>query len=1148
MEQVLQTDSVEIREKEEAVKELQEQINKSSKKAVIDQIAYIWFNRFCALRYMDVNHYTRIGIISPASGFTQPEILQEAKQGVIDDSFKVDKQKVVGLLNGQLPSSNPQQEAYRLLLVGVCNAYHAQMPFLFPKIDDYTELLMPDDLLSENSVLQAVRGTLTEEVCQDVEVIGWLYQYYISERKDEVFAALKKNKKIEAKDIPAATQLFTPHWIVRYLVENSLGRLWMLNHPNSKLVEQMDYYIKPEKHETDFLEISSPQEIKICDPACGSGHMLTYSFDLLYSIYEEEGYDPVKIPSLILQHNLFGIEIDQRAGHLAAFALIMKAKEKDRRFLSRGVEPNICVLESITFTPNEIDAYKKTVGQELFTQELWTLLHQFEQAENFGSLIRPQVQNPRQILERLQELGVFEDMFLRITGDKVKQVLKFAEYLSPRYHVVVANPPYMGRRNMGIALSDYLKDYFPDFKSDTFSAFINRCSEFGVERAAIGMMSPNVWMYISSHEKLRKFIIEKKTISALVELPLSGFKGATVQICAFIFTNNSLIEFRGRFIRLVEFRGNDNEMASFTLEAIQNPDCGWFFRTSTADFKKIPGSPIAYWVSDRVRELFEEGEPLGSFAEPRLGMATGNNDYYLRNWAEVSFGKIGFLLTSREEAKSSLKKWFPYNKGGDFRRWYGNNDFIVNWEDDGHLLQTTLHPSGKRIWAHNFNLDYIFKSAITWTFVSSSKFGVRLSPDGFIFDVGGSSAFTENVYLKSLTAFLCSNIAFNLLKSLNPTLNFQAGNLVDLPILYLNSEDFRKSVEPIFDRIYELSTNDWNSKETSWDYSKPPILSAEFFDENLSNSFYTLSSHWQSLTQEMKSLEEENNRVFIRAYKLQNDLSPEVPLEEITLTCNHYYRYKGNKTEEELESMLLADTMKEFISYAVGCMLGRYSLDKEGLILANAGETLDDYLLHVPEPTFVPDADNVIPVLAGEWFEDDIAERFKGFLKVTFGGENFEENLAFLEEAIGRDIRSYFVKDFYKHHVKTYKKRPIYWLFSSPKGSFNALVYMHRYQQDTISVILNDYLVQYREKLTAHKALLETRSISASASQGEKTKALKEIDQINKVLSELKEYEDEILYPLATQQIEIDLDDGVKVNYNKFGRALKKIAGLSEKS
>ena len=504
MEQVFQSDSVEIREKVQAVNELQEQIHKTSKEAVIDQVAYTWFNRLCALRFMDANHYTRIGIVSPVEGFTQPEILQEAKQGVIDGSFKVDKKGVIGLLNGQLPASNPQQEAYRLLLVGACNAYHQEMPFLFPKINDYTELLMPDDLLSENSVLQAVRETLTPEVCQDVEVIGWLYQFYISEKKDTVMA---RKSAVPSEEIPAVTQLFTPHYIVCYLVENSLGRLWMLNHPDSKLVEQMEYYIKPEQEKEDFLKIGSPEEIKVCDPACGSGHMLTYAFDLLGAMYAEEGYDALQIPSLILKHNLFGIEIDERAGQLAAFALTMKAREKDQRFFSRGVEPNICVMENVSFTASEIKTYMEKVGTDLFTQTLREGLQQFEDAKTFGSLIRPKITNPQEILSRMKERGAFEDLFLNKTNEKVQIVLEMVEYLSSHYHVVIANPPYMGSGGMNEELKNFAKDQYPDSKSDLGVTFIERNLDLVRCKGVVGMITLMSWMFLSSFENLRNQLI-----------------------------------------------------------------------------------------------------------------------------------------------------------------------------------------------------------------------------------------------------------------------------------------------------------------------------------------------------------------------------------------------------------------------------------------------------------------------------------------------------------------------------------------------------------------------------------------------------------------------------------------------------------------
>jgi len=1148
MEQVLQTDSVEIREKEKAVNVLLEQINKSSKEAVVDRVAYTWFNRFCALRYMDVNHYTRIGIVSPQEGFTQPEILQEAKQGVIDDYFKVDNKKVVGLLNGQLPSYNPQQEAYRMLLVGACNAYYTQMPFLFPQIDDYTELLMPDDMLSENSVLQGVRETLTAEACKDVEVIGWLYQYYISERKDEIFAS---KKKIEAHDIPAATQQFTPRWIVRYLVENTLGRIWMLNHPNSNLLQQMDYFVPCPQPEKKFIQINSPEELKICDPACGSGHMLTYAFDLLYSIYEEQGYETVKIPSLILSNNLYGIEIDRRAGNLAAFSLMMKAIQKDSRFFSRDVEPNICILQDITFSANEINSYKEAVGRDLFTQDLWQLLQKFEKAKNFGSLIRPKIKNPLQTKDRLDEKGVFNDLILYSTNQKVQQALLQAEFLSPRYHIVLANPPFIGGKSTNNELKKFAKQNFSETKSNTYSMFIDRNLQLIFDYGYVGMITIPNWMFLSSFENARKKILSESHIISLIENG-RGVWGSDFGSCSFILKYQGNDDFEGSYKKLFTQQGKVNANETLISRFFDHSEYPFYY-SALSDFRRIPGQSIAYWASERILRAFEKGVPLSDIADPRQGMATSDNKRFLRYWSEVSLSNIGFHLSSTEEARESGNTWFPYNKGGEFRKWYGNNKYVVNWKNDGYEIKETVKNKYPYLGG---NVDYVVKNrgyyfleSITWSFVSSSFFGVRYSYPGAIFDVGGSSVFPDKKDVLIITGFLCSKLATIFMKIINPTLNYQVGDVGKLPIIFPQQEAVNQ-INQIAKELIDLSKTDWDSYEFSWDFSTHPLINLKIKPGKISSIYKNLRVHWNQKINRFFELEKENNRIFINIYGLDNEISPEISMQDVTLYNNPYYRYPNSRrkkySDNEREEMLLEDTMKEFISYGVGCMLGRYSLDLEGLILANTGETVDNYLSQVTEPSFKPDADNVIPVLDSEWFEDDIAERFKGFLKATFGEENFDENLAFLEKAIGRDIRGYFVKDFYKEHIKMYKKRPIYWMFSSPKGSFNALIYMHRYNKHTVSVILNDYLVQYRTKLSARRAMLENRSISASASPGEKTKALKEIDKINSILSELREYEDEILYPLATQQIEIDLDDGVKVNYNKFGKALKKVTGLSD--
>jgi len=567
---VLADESPARRESPSAIKKLEEAIAEQGKEQVIERVAYIWFNRLVALRFMDVNRYNRIGVVSPAEGQFQPEILADAKMGHIDEEMVVEntRKRVFALLDGKMPSQDPQGEAYRLLVVAACNYWYSAMPFLFERIDDYTELLMPDDLLSGNSILAYTRDAMTPDACEDVEVIGWLYQFYISEKKGQVFEALKKNQKITPANIPAATQLFTPHWIVRYLVDNSLGRLWMLNRPNSRLIERLKYYIAPDEAETDFLTINGPEDIKVCDPACGSGHMLTYAFDLLYAIYEEEGYEPSEIPEKILTHNLYGIELDERAGELAAFALTMKARARQRRFFNKGIKPNICVLEKVSFTPDELEEYMSAVGRDLFTQGLRETLQQFEEADNFGSLILPKLTNVTGVLAELETKNLGSNLFLADTHSKVLKVLRMAEALSPRYAVVVANPPYMGGKGMNERLGTWLKENYKDVKSDLFAAFIVRNTELALPKGQLGFMTPFVWMFISSYEKLRNFLIDQKTITSLVQLEYSGFDGATVPICTFTVENAHKPNYKGGYVRLSDFRGADQQ-GPRALEIIQ---------------------------------------------------------------------------------------------------------------------------------------------------------------------------------------------------------------------------------------------------------------------------------------------------------------------------------------------------------------------------------------------------------------------------------------------------------------------------------------------------------------------------------------------------------------------------------------------------
>jgi type II restriction/modification system DNA methylase subunit YeeA len=1155
---MLAENSAARRESTEAIKKLEEAIKGHGKEQVIERVAYIWFNRFCALRFMDVNRYNRVNIVSPADpGQFQPEILAEAKMGHVDDEMVHDKvrQQIFALLDGKAPSRDPQGEAYRLLVVAACNFWNKAMPFLFQRIDDYTELLMPDDLLSGNSILAYTREAMTPDACEDVEVIGWLYQFYISEKKDEVFDGLKKNKKITPENIPAATQLFTPHWIVRYLVENSLGRLWLLNRPGSKLIQQMDYYIKPEQAETDFLRIAKPEEIKICDPACGSGHMLTYAFDLLYAIYEEEGVDPAEIPEKILTNNLYGIEIDERAGELAAFALTMKARAKQRRFFNKGVKPNICVLENVHFDGSELKEYMDFVGRDLFTAPLQTTLRQFEEADNFGSLIRPDVTDVDGMRRILESKNVSGQLFISMTHQKVLQALRQADYLSPKYHVVIANPPYMGAKGMNPQLTSWAKAQYPSCwdrgNSDLFALFIERNMGLAKSRGLISMITMQTWMFLSSFEKLRLNIVDDNTILSMAHLGARAFDsigGEVVSTTAFVISNVRQLEYEGSYIRLVE-GGSESEKNATLIRAVKSNDVA-LFKASSADFRKIPGAPIAYWLSDTLLNIFENENPLSEFATPRQGLATSDNNRFVRTWSEVPFNRIGFWCADREEAMESRKRWFPFNKGGSFRRWGGNAELVVNWENDGEEIKDSIltkypYLNGNPDFVAK-NPNYYFKPGLTWSALSSGLFSIRFQPKGFIFADKGQAMFPfKQDDILPLEGLLNSKVVVEFLKAISPTLDFNAGYIAKVPC--------HIKASPGVSRLNSGFLSDWNSYETSWDFTSLPLLNPDYLQPTLKATYQKLHAHWQETTLEMQRLEQENNRIFIETYGLQDELDEKVDLSEITLTCNPHYRYGNDKSEEELEALLLADTMRELVSYAVGCMFGRYALDKPGLILANQGETIEDYLKRVPEPSFPADDDNVIPMLDGDWFTDDIAERFRKFLRVAFGEEHYEANLQFVEKALNLkgkrnySIRDYFLGEFYTDHVKRYKKRPIYWLFSSPKGSFNALIYMHRYRPDTVSVVLNDYLREFRTKLTSHKNHLEAVSISASSSQGEKTKALKEIEKITKMIAEMEEYEREVLYPLATEQVEIDLDDGVKVNYPKLGAALKKIVGLEAK-
>lgn len=1109
--------------------------------AVADKVAYTWFNRIIALRFMDANGYTGVGVVSPPEGVEagQPEILAEAKRGNIDTAVVGAKTRetVTALLNGTRRSDDAQGEAYALLLADYCRYWNRAMPFMFEREGDFTELLIPANLLADNSVQSRALKVLTKDVCQDVEVIGWLYQFYISERKDEVFAGFKKNKKAGADEIPAATQLFTPHWIVRYLVENSLGRLWMLNRPASRLVDQMEYYIAPVEEETDFLKISRPEELKIVDPACGSGHMLTFAFDLLWAIYEEEGYAPAQIPSLILANNLYGVEIDPRAGALAAFALTMKARAKQRTFFNQQIEPNVCVLEPIRFAPNEIDFLLTRGGDKHAEAAFW---NQFEQAEVFGSLIQPNPDLAVRLKQHVAQLDNRGDILLDDALSWAERVLEQAEYLSPNYSVVVANPPYMGSKNMSAELAEWTKMRWPDSKSDLFAVFIERSLSLAVPGGLVGMITMQSWMFLTSFRSLRQRLLERSLLTNMAHLGTNAFEtigGDVVSTTAFVFERRAPGGLVGTYVRLVPYSSEGAKESELRL-AVSDLERQSRFSVPVEDFLKIPGAPISYWLSDTFRDIFAKSQSLADVATTRLGMTTANNELFTRSWWEVSGSRFAPNRRSSQELVQGVERWVPYNKGGRFRKWYGNMETVLDWADDGHAIRNYGAETGT-IRSTVPNTSYYFRECATWSKVSGNL-AMRFRPQGSIFDVAGACAFAETTAgIDKVLAVANSKVAKLALEALSPSVNFEGGQVNDLPV----PKDFPAQIieDGMVTRLVEIAKLDWDQYEISWDFERSPLLNGSI---SISDAYSAHRNECQSMVDDTRHLESEINLSLISAFGIEGEIEPAVSEDEVTLNASMSYRYGAGKDATIVEVSLQRDIVADFVSYSVGCMFGRYSLDEPGLILADQAANLQHYLAKVPTPRFAPDADNVIPIVDGDWFEDDVVARFRLFLRAAFGEQHFEENLRFVTEALGvRDIRDYFVKSFYKDHVQRYKKRPIYWLFSSPRGSFNALIYMHRYTPSTVSTVLNEYLREFQAKLSSSLQQQE-RLIAGGGVPRQIAAAQKEADRLRKVLLELEEYEHDVLYPLASRQLTINLDDGVKANYPRFGAALRKIPGL----
>lgn len=1118
---------------------------------VIEEVAYTWFNRFIALRFMEINNYLPTGVrvlSSIEEGKTEPDIIQEALNIDLDHDPEIVY---------RLQDSNDTEDLYRYLLVKQCNQLGKIMPNVFEEIADYTELLLPDKLLAEGSVIRDLIEEIEEydwkieldeeEKKQEaekgehgIEIIGWLYQYYISEKKDEVFAGLKNNKKITKENIPAATQLFTPKWIVKYMVENSLGRLWLESHPNEELKAQWKYYLEEAQQEPEVQkqldELKdpnlNPEGIKVLDPAMGSGHILVYAFDVLYEIYLSAGYSEREIPTLILEKNLYGLDIDDRAGQLATFALLMKARSKNKRIFRHKPKMNLCSIQESNDIPKEAIEYlvnpKETeLEKHIHRGDVEYLIEVFHDAKEYGSILEVKKIDFDALEKRIEEVrnnvpeNLFELQYREIILEKIPPLIEQAKIMSQKYDVVCTNPPYMGRRGMNPKLMKYLDNNFKDSKTDMFAVFMEKNDKYLKNNGLMGMINQHSWMFLSSYERLREKLISNRTIYNMVHLGAHAFEeigGEVVQTTVFVTTNTNVPEYKTTYVRLVDFKSQFDKEEAFLLGENR-------YVIKKEGFQKIPGWPIAYWISKNMRRVFEKGIPLEKLAAPRQGLATGNNNKFLRLWHEVSNIQIGLSMESTEQFHNSGLKYAPYNKGGEFRKWYGNYEYIIKFDKEN-------YNELSRVGNHLPSRQYYFKQSITWSFVSISYFGVRFSPAGSVFDVGGSSVFPPEDIIYYLTGLMCSKISTKLMNILNPTINFQVGDVKRIPVLVSNK--YKPSIDGLVEKNIEISKTDWDSFETSWDFKKHPILAYKKEADTIEAAFTNWSNFAENQFNQLKANEEELNRIFIEIYGLQNELTPELADEDITIS----------KADRERD-------IKSFISYAVGCMFGRYSLDEEGLIYAG-GDFDDKFRLRDGQWEIKTKEGwkksrvnivehNVIPIADGDYYEDGILERFVDFVKVSFGEETLEENLDYIAETLGRKanetsrqtIRRYFLKDFYKDHVNTYKNRPIYWLFDSGKqNGFKALIYMHRYDSSTVARVRTDYLHSLQKKYEAEINHLDIL-IDSDISEREKAAARKKKETILKQIEECRLY-DEVIAHVANQRIEIDLDDGVKVNYAKF--------------
>ena len=1137
----------------------------TGKKRVIEESAYTWFNRIVAIRYMEIHDYLPltkdnqslgIRVLSSKDNTIDPEILKITNLFNPDLDINFDKEYY-----SKLPNDINIRFKYVLLLV--CKKLGKVIPQVFDGVTDYIDILIPDNLLNDTGFVNKIIKEVPEDNFNEVEIIGWLYQYYNQTEKDRVISAKKAYKKNE---IPYATQLFTPDWIVKYMVENSLGRYYVEHNgdgglyvsddlypsdnlfPSSPITENWKYFIKDNiKKENNRV---SPTDIKCIDPCCGSGHILVYMFEVLYQIYENEGYKKAEIPELILKNNLYGLDIDDRAGQLSVLSVLLKAREYDKNIFNKDIVRNLNVM-SIQESSN-IDSIVKNVDLSEESKKLLDYLNStFKDAKEIGSIL---IVKDKDYSKLQKEIEKENTIFSIELYNKIIPLIRQANILSGKYDIVDTNPPYMGEKYFSSNVKGYIKQNYFIAKSDIFASFIVACKNFSKTNKYIGMITPYAWMFLDSYKDLRKYLIDNLPISTLIQLEFNAFEVAALPVCTFVLKNSNE-NINGTYIKLSDFTGADNQPIK-VLEALSNNDVYYYYHFKMKDFEKINDRPFAYWISDAYKKVFDKAKLLKEYAIPRQGMATTDNKRFMRHWYEVDVNNIKFDAYDRAVAKESGKKWFPYNKGGRYRKWYGNNDFIVDYQNDGQELINLVKEKYPNISDPEFvikNRDYYFKSGITWTFISIDV-GVRYFPNGFIFDVAGSSLFPKEDILYYILGFMCSKLMRQFLQMLNPTMNVQAGNIANLPIIINNNK--KEEITYIAKECIEVSKEEWDSFETSWNFTKHPFIGKYNL---IKNAFEKWNENCDERFEFLRKKEEELNKEFIEIYELEDDLSNIIKDKDVTI----------RKADKERE-------IKSFISYAVGCMFGRYSLDKDGLIFAGgnfdkifekypgqalvdengqplpgnqggwAGVSLADYkYIRYDDKdiklSYSPDLDNIIPITEDKYFEDDIVTKFVKFVEVVYGKNTLEENLDFIANTLGKrtaetsrdTIRRYFLNDFYADHLKTYQKRPIYWLFDSgKKNGFKALIYMHRYNDQTVSKIRLDYLHKMQQTYATELKDVEYK-LNNNPTLNEKKELTKKQADLNAKILETNEYDEKIAH-IADQRISIDLDDGVAVNYGKF--------------